>query len=118
MSFGIEVSGDSVEVLIEKNSPVPISKTQVFTTQIDNQKQMRIAVCQGESKKFSENILLGKFSLTNLPDGPAHSLQVEVTFSIDVDGVLSITAKELKNQNAIFVNFNNSYLRSQVDDIQ
>jgi molecular chaperone HscA len=107
MSFGLEVSGDAVEVLIEKNSPVPISKTQIFTTQIDNQKQMRIAICQGENKKFSENILLGKYSLDDLPSGPAHSLQIEVTFSVDVDGILSVTAKELKSQKAIFVNFNN-----------
>ena len=93
--------------MIEKNSPVPISKTQVFTTQINNQKQMRIAICQGENKKFSENILLGKYSLDDLPPGPAHSLQIEVTFSVDVDGILSVTAKELKSQKAIFVNFNN-----------
>lgn len=105
ISLGLEIAGGGVEKFILKNSPIPISKTQVFTTQIDNQKQLRLSVCQGESNRFEENVLLGQFSLAELPDSPAGKLIIEVTFSVDADGILSVKANELSSQKAICVEF-------------
>ena len=105
ISFGLEISGGGVEKLIEKNTPIPFSKSQTFTTQIDNQKQMRISICQGESKNFNENILLGHLSLTDLPNAPAGKLQIEVTFTVDADGILSVRAVELEAGKSVFGEF-------------
>ena len=66
MSIGLEIGNNCVEKLIRKNSPIPISKKQTFTTQVDNQKSMKIAICQGESERFNENIFLGKFIFNEL----------------------------------------------------
>jgi molecular chaperone HscA len=105
MSFGLEIAGGGVEKFIERNSPIPISKTQVFTTQVDNQKSIRISICQGESEKFDENILLGQFSLRDLPEAQAGTMQIEVTFLVDADGILTVKATEKETKKAIYVEF-------------
>jgi len=106
MSIGLETGKNSVEKLIPKNSQIPIKKKQVFTTQIDNQKSMRIAICQGESDKFDENIFLGKFILSDLPEAKAGFLEIEIVFSLDSDGILTISAEEKTTKVALFVVLN------------
>jgi molecular chaperone HscA len=103
MSIGLEIGNNNVEKLILKNSHIPISKKQVFTTQIDNQKALKIAICQGESEKFDENIFLGKFTLNDLPEARAGFLEIEIVFSIDADGILSISANEKSQNRNLFV---------------
>ena len=110
MSIGLEIGSDCVEKLISKNSPIPTSKKQTFTTQIDNQKSMKIAICQGESEKFSENIFLGKFILNDLPQERAGFLEVEITFSVDADGILTISAREKSQNKVLFAILNEKFL--------
>ena len=105
ISFGLEVEGGGVEKFIEKNTPIPVSKTQVFTTQIHNQNQLRLSICQGENEIFHKNTLLGQFCLKNLPQEPAGKPQIEITFSIDADGILSVSAKEISTNQIIFSEF-------------
>jgi molecular chaperone HscA len=100
-NLGIEIGNGLCEFLIPKNSPIPITTRQVFSNQIDNQKVMRISICQGESKFFKENIFLGEFFLENLPSAGAGELQIEISFSIDCDGILSVFAKILNHQNDV-----------------
>jgi molecular chaperone HscA len=110
MSIGLEIGNDCVEKLILKNSPIPISKKQIFTTQIDNQKSIKIAICQGENEKFSENIFLGKFIFDGLPEEKAGFLEIEINFSIDADGILSIKAQEKKQNKFIFALLDKKFL--------
>lgn len=91
--LGIEVGYGLCEVIIPRNSPIPISAKQVFSTQVDNQPTVRISICQGNSNKFSENAFLAEFKLVNLPLLPAGQVKIEVSFNIDVDGILSVVTK-------------------------
>ena len=110
MSIGLEIGNNCVEKLIRKNSPIPISKKQTFTTQVDNQKSMKIAICQGESERFNENIFLGKFIFNELPPEKAGFLEIEITFSIDADGILTINAREKSQNKILFAILNQKFL--------
>jgi molecular chaperone HscA len=102
-NLGIEVGTGVCEVLIPKNSPVPITAKQIFSTQIDGQKIVRISICQGGSSIFNENTFLGEFFLENLEsDLRAGEIKIEVSFSIDCDGILAVFAKILNKDNAFF----------------
>ena len=93
LSLGIEISGGLIQRIIDINTPLPVDHTKLFTTVIDDQQSVKIRVFQGESQKASENELLGEFTLDGLPKGSAGSISVEVTFEIDTNGVLNVTAK-------------------------
>jgi molecular chaperone DnaK len=93
LSLGIEISGGLVQRIIDINTPLPVDHTKLFTTVVDDQQSVKIRVFQGEAQKASENELLGEFTLDGLPRGPAGTISVEVTFEIDTNGVLNVTAK-------------------------
>jgi molecular chaperone DnaK len=94
LSFGIETLGSVMTRLIEKNTTIPTSKSQVFSTAADNQTSVEIHVLQGERPMAQDNKTLGRFILDGIPPSPRGVPQVEVTFDIDVNGILNVTAKD------------------------
>jgi len=95
-TLGIMVVGGYFEELIPQNSTVPISRSKIFTTVRDNQTAVKILVMQGESRRADENELLGEFILTGLRRAPAGQVEVEVTFEINADGIVSVHAKDME----------------------
>ena len=94
LSLGIETMGSVATKLIEKNTTIPASRSQVFSTAIDNQTSVEIHIVQGERPMASDNKSLGKFILDGIPPAPRGMPQVEVTFDIDANGILSVKAKD------------------------
>ncbi len=96
-SLGIETQNNNMSVLIEKNSTIPIKASKLFTTTVDNQRFVNIHVLQGESPIASENRSLGKFTLTDLPEAPAGIPRIRVTFFINTNGVIEVSAVDLSS---------------------
>lgn len=94
LSLGIETLGGVATKLIERNTTIPTSKSQTFSTAADNQTSVEIHVVQGERQMAADNKSLGKFILDGIPPAPRGTPQVEVTFDIDANGILSVKAKE------------------------
>jgi len=94
LSLGIETLGGVNTVLIERNSSIPTSKSQVFSTAADNQPSVEVHVSQGERPMTADNKSLGKFVLDGIPPAPRGVPQIEVTFDIDSNGILNVTAKD------------------------
>jgi len=94
LSLGIETLGGVMTKLIEKNSTIPTKKTQIFSTASDSQPSVEINVLQGERTMASDNKNLGKFVLGDIPSAPKGTPQIEVTFDIDADGILSVSATD------------------------
>ena len=94
LSLGIETLGGVATVLIEKNTTIPTKKTQIFSTAEDNQPAVTIHVLQGERKKAGDNKSLGRFDLTDIPPAPRGMPQIEVSFDIDANGILNVSAKD------------------------
>jgi molecular chaperone DnaK len=94
LSLGVEVQGGLMHVLIERNTTIPTKKTEVFSTASDNQPQVEIHVLQGERKMAGDNRPLGKFVLDGIPPAPRGMPQIEVTFDIDANGILSVSARD------------------------
>lgn len=94
LSLGIETLGGVATKLIEKNTTIPASKSQVFSTASDNQTSVQIHVVQGERAMAADNKSLGQFNLDGIPPAPRGMPQVEVTFDVDVNGILSVKARE------------------------
>jgi heat shock protein 5 len=94
LSLGIEIVGGVMSKIIPKGSFIPTKKSQVFTTNVDNQSMVTVAVYEGERPLVKDNHLLGKFDLTDIPPMPKGKPEVEVTFEIDDDGILSVEAVE------------------------
>ncbi len=92
--LGIGVAGGYNETIIEKNTPVPVERTRNFTTSKDYQTEVRIQVSQGESKVFADNERLGVLTLHGLPSRPRGAAAIEVTFTIDADGILNVRARD------------------------
>lgn len=95
LSLGIETHGGLVVKLIERNSTIPTKNTQIFTTVADNQDTVEIHVVQGEREIASENRSLGRFELVGIPPAPRGVPQIEVTFAIDSNGIVSVSARDL-----------------------
>ena len=99
LSLGIETMGGVFTKLIERNTTIPTRKTDVFSTASDNQSSVEIKVYQGERTMAHDNRLLGVFQLGNLPPAPRGVPQIEVTFDIDANGILNVTAKDRATNN-------------------
>jgi molecular chaperone DnaK len=94
LSFGLETLGGVATKLIERNTTIPTSKTQVFSTAADNQTSVEINVVQGEREMAADNKSLGRFVLSGIPPAPRGIPQVEVSFDIDANGILNVSAKD------------------------
>jgi molecular chaperone DnaK len=95
LSLGIETLGGVNTVLIERNTTIPTSKSQIFSTAADNQPAVDVHVLQGERPMASDNKTLGRFQLSNIPPAPRGIPQIEVTFDIDANGIVNVKAKDL-----------------------
>ena len=95
LSLGIETMGNITTVLIERNTTIPTKKSQIFTTAADNQTAVDIKVLQGERQMSADNTTIGNFQLTDIPAAPRGVPQIEVTFDIDANGIVNVSAKDL-----------------------
>ena len=117
LSLGIETLGGISHKLIERNTTIPTKKTDIFTTAEDNQSTVEIHVLQGEREMARDNRTLGKFHLTGLPPAPRGVPQVEVTFDIDANGILNVSAKDLatNKQQAITITSSSGLNEKEID---
>jgi len=95
LSLGIETEGGVMTTLVERNTTIPTEKKETFSTAADNQTAVTVKVYQGERKMAADNRLLGQFNLDGIPPAPRGMPQIQVTFSIDVNGILNVAAKDL-----------------------
>jgi len=94
MSLGIGTAGGLMDTLIERNTPIPTESSRIFTTTHENQTAVRIKIFQGENKFYEQNELLGEFRLAEIPAAPKGEPKIEVTFEIDANGIVNVTAKD------------------------
>jgi molecular chaperone DnaK len=99
LSLGIETKGGVFTKLIDRNTTIPTKKSEVFSTAEDNQPEVQVHVLQGESEMATYNKTLGKFNLTGIPPAPRGMPQIEVTFDIDANGIIHVSAKDLGTGN-------------------
>lgn len=95
LSLGIETLGGIFTKIIDRNTTIPVEKSQVFTTAADNQPSVDIHVLQGERKMSADNVTLGRFQLTGIPPAPRGVPQIEVKFDIDQNGIVNVSAKDM-----------------------
>ena len=106
LSLGIETHGGLFVKLIERNATIPTKNTQIFTTVVDNQDTVEVHVLQGEREIAAENRSLGKFELVGVPPAPRGVPQIEVTFAIDSNGIVSVSARDLATNQSQTVQIN------------
>lgn len=106
LSLGVETHGGLFTKLIERNSTIPTKNTQTFTTVVDNQESVRIHVLQGEREIAAENKSLGMFDLVGMPPAPRGVPQVEVTFSLDSNGIVNVSARDVATNQSQSVQIN------------
>lgn len=97
LSLGIETLGGLMDTIIPRNSKIPIQLARNYTTSVDGQKNLKITIYQGERDLVQDNIKLGEFILTNIPPMPAGLPKIEIKFNLNADGILSVSAKELRS---------------------
>ena len=115
LSLGIETLGGVFTKLIERNTTIPAKKSQVFSTAADNQTQVDIHILQGEREFAKDNKTLGRFELTGIPPAPRGVPQIEVTFDIDANGIVHVTAKDLGTQKSTDITITSSTNLSEAD---
>lgn len=113
ISFGVETFGGVFSVLIEKNTTIPTKKTQVFSTAQDSQSSVEVVIGQGERKFMKDNRIIGKFLLDGIAPAPRGVPQIEITYDIDSNGILSVSAKDLGTNKEHSITISNSSGLSQ-----
>jgi len=119
LSLGIETLGGIATKLIDRNTTIPTKKSQVFSTAADNQPSVEINVVQGERQMAADNTSLGKFILDGIPPAPRGIPQIEVTFDIDANGIINVTAKDkgTGKEQKITIASSNKLSKEEIDDL-
>ncbi|QGJ69840.1 Molecular chaperone DnaK [Planctomycetales bacterium 10988] len=120
LSLGLETVGGIMSVLIERNTHIPTSRSQLFTTVEDNQEFVKLKVYQGEREFVKDNRLLGEFSFTGIPPADRGVPQIEVTFDLDVDGILQVSAvhKQTGNEQTVRIEHSCSLSASEIESLR
>jgi L1 cell adhesion molecule like protein len=118
LSLGVETNGQVMTVLIPRNTAIPTKKTQMFSTFVDNQLQVRVQVYEGERQFTRDNNLLGTFDLMGIPPMPRGSPKLEITYELDTNGILTVTATETSTKNKQSIRITNDKGRMSKEEIE